>query len=164
MRTNHILKGEYVHEWFEPEAGVEGKDEYRLWICAGCGKGVVEITESNHDLDLPEDESPEWHTEYFPKSTRDLLRPRRFQWLSRSLQNIYEQTIGCLNDHHLILATAGLRALLEGVCEDKKISGRDLKAKIDNLRPLVPNESVIEALHHLRFTGNEALHKLEARC
>jgi hypothetical protein len=93
---------------------------------------------------------------------REDLRPQRFRRLGPTLEQIYREMIECFNDRSLILSNAGLRALLEGVCEDKRISGRDLRTKIDNLKPLLPNKNIIDALHHFRFTGNEAVHKLKA--
>jgi hypothetical protein len=60
------------------------------------------------------------------------------------------------------LCTAGLRALLEGVCDDKHIKGRNLRDKIDNLQPLLANKSIVKNLHHFRFTGNQAVHRLES--
>ncbi len=135
--------------------------EYNLWICAGCETGVLEIKESDSES-CDNDGEPEYHTEYFPKRLHAALVPKRFKKLGTTLEKIYGETIECFNDGSLILATAGLRALLEGVCDDKNISGRVLKAKINNLRTLLPNNNIIEALHHFRFTGNAAVHKLKA--
>jgi len=55
-----------------------------------------------------------------------------------------------------------LRALLEGICQDKRIKGKNLKAKIEGLKSLLPNKNIIRNLHHFRFMGNEAIHELAA--
>jgi hypothetical protein len=52
--------------------------------------------------------------------------------------------------------------LLEGVCDDKRAKGRNLRDKIDSLQRLLPNKNIIRNLHHFRFTGNQAVHQLEA--
>jgi hypothetical protein len=36
---------------------------------------------------------------------------------------LYEEAITCYNEKVLILCAAGLRALLEGICQDKRIKG-----------------------------------------
>jgi len=82
--------------------------------------------------------------------------------LKPKLRGIYRETIDSFNSGSLILCTAGLRALLEGVCDDKRITGKVLRDKINNLQPLLPNKNIIKNLHHFRFTGNKAVHRLEA--
>ena len=75
----------------------------------------------------------------------------------------------CFNSHNYLLCTAGLRALLEGVCADKGITSgpnkegkivKNLEGKINGLIDLVPM-GIVENLHSLRFLGNQALHELE---
>jgi len=68
----------------------------------------------------------------------------------------------CYNEQAPILCTAGLRALLEGICQDKRIKGRNLKAKIDGLKAILPSRNIIRNLHHFRFMGNDAVHELAA--
>ena len=159
--TNHVLHGQYVNSWKFPDDGIQGQIEHSLWICAGCETGVLEVRESDSESFL-DDGTPEYRREYFPKRMHESLTPKRFKKLGTTLEQIYKETIESLNAGSLILSTAGLRALLEGICEDKGISGRDLKTKIENLKPLLPNDNIIEAMHHFRFTGNDAVHKLKA--
>ena len=121
-RTNHDLKGQYVHRWKSPDDDIQGEDEYKLWVCAGCEMGVLEISESDSESYYP-DGGAEIRTEYFPKRMQDGLVPKTFRKLGTTLEKIYRETIECFNDGSLILATAGLRALLEGVCDGKKITG-----------------------------------------
>jgi hypothetical protein len=160
--TNHLLRGQYVHKWASPpDDGIQGAVEYSLWICAGCDTGVLEIKESNSE-DYIDEDTPNYQIEYFPKRMGEALAPKHFRKLSSTLSKIYSETIECFNSSSLILSTAGLRALIEGVCEDKRIAGRSLKTKIDNLRTLLPNNNIIAALHRFRFIGNEAVHNLKA--
>jgi hypothetical protein len=144
--TNHSLEGRYVLEWQAPQdVGLQGEAQYSLWVCAGCETGLLEVRESDSESD-DEDGRSEYSYEYFPKRMREGLT-QSFMRLEPTLEQIDRETIGCFNDGSLILSTAGLRALLEGVCEDKRISGRDLRTKIDNLRSLLPNENIIDSLH-----------------
>lgn len=161
VSTNHMAKGRHVHRWKSPDGDIQGEDEYTLLICAGCETGVLELTESDSESYGP-DGTTEIRREYFPRRLQEKLVPKSFKKLGATLQEIYRETIGCFNDGSLILAAAGLRALLEGVCEDKGITGRNLMAKIDNLREILPNSNIVTALHQFRFIGNDAVHKLRA--
>ncbi len=61
-----------------------------------------------------------------------------------------------------MLCAAGLRSLLEGICHDQKAAGRNLEERIDSLQFVVPNKNLVRHLHAFRFTGNKAMHELEA--
>jgi hypothetical protein len=99
---------------------------------------------------------------FYPKRVREDLTAKVFLKLKPKLKQIYKEAIACFNGDSLILCTAGLRALLEGVCDEKRIRGRNLRDKIDNLQPLLANKNIVRNLHHFRFTGNQAVHKLES--
>ena len=97
---------------------------------------------------------------YFPKRSRNVWAAKTYSKLKPELTAIYQEAISCYNAGALILCTAGLRALLEGICQDKRIKGRNLKAKIDGLNAILPNKNIIKNLHHFRFMGNDAIHEL----
>jgi hypothetical protein len=98
--------------------------------------------------------------QYFPERTRHSLSHKSYSKLKPELVSIYREAIACYNAKALILSAVGLRALLEGICHDKRIKGRNLKSKIDGLEALLPNKNIIRNLHHFRFMGNDAVHKL----
>jgi Domain of unknown function (DUF4145) len=99
---------------------------------------------------------------YYPELKVDHLLPKKFAKLNSKLERIYRESISCFNAGSLVLCSAGLRSLLEGVCQDKKVKGRTLEERIENLQFLLPNKNIIRHLHHFRFTGNKAMHELEA--
>lgn len=99
---------------------------------------------------------------YFPERSQYDLAPKPYTKLTPKLAALYSEAITCYNREALILCAAGLRALLEGICQDKKIKGRNLKVKIEGLKTLLPNKNIIRNLHHFRFMGNEAVHELAA--
>jgi Domain of unknown function (DUF4145) len=98
---------------------------------------------------------------YYPRRSA-LDRPlRHFTRLPPVLGRIYQQVV-ISYDHDLeILCAAGLRALVEGVCDDKGIGGNNLNAKIDGMKSILP-ENIAGSLHFFRYIGNDALHKLKA--
>jgi hypothetical protein len=139
----------------------EGFHEYLLnivWMCMGCREFVLERVFYNDETTCDE----EADIGYFPKRSHSELAPKTYSKLKPKLVSLYNEAITCYNEGALILCAAGLRALLEGICSDKRIQGRNLKKKINNLHPRLPNRNIIRNLHHFRFMGNEAVHELAA--
>jgi hypothetical protein len=158
QETNHVAQGDY-------SARVDGEDGwwwhegvYRLWACAGCESGLLEICWTNVTL-TRDDGSQEYTYEYYPKRASHEIEAKMFLRLPQKLQKIYKETIQAFNEGIDLLCTAGLRALLEGICEDKNISGSNLEKKIDALVGLLP-KNIVESLHSFRFMGNTAIHEL----
>ncbi len=100
--------------------------------------------------------------EYFPERSENSLVPKPYSKLKPALAAIYKEAITCYNGKAPILCAAGLRALLEGICQDKRIKGKNLKARIEGLQTRLPNKNIIRNLHHFRFMGNDAVHELAA--
>jgi Domain of unknown function (DUF4145) len=167
QETNHEPKGEHKAMWSE-----NGFDEtliYRLLVCMGCEHGVLEQEYSNSEMfywdDANEDDAKAVEfsdVAYFPERSQNNLAPKPYAKLKPALAALYKEAITCYNQKSPILCAAGLRALLEGICQDKKIKGKNLQAKIEGLKSLLPNKNIIRNLHHLRFMGNEAVHELAA--
>ena len=133
--------------------------QYRLWYCLGCHSGVFEEACTHAGM---EDENGVqlWDSTFYPK--RDRGRSMlRFHRLEPKLARMYREVIECYNAGLDIVCTVGMRALLEGVCAEKGITGRNLEAKIDGLAEYLP-ANIVEGLHGFRFMGNQAAHELEA--
>ncbi len=156
QETNHEVKGQHV-VIFNAPGEMQEVLIYRLWICRGCERGLLEQEYLNEVMGEDEED-----LEYFPKRSRSAFAPKSYSKLRSELTAIYREALTCYNEHAFILCTAGLRALLEGICQDKRIKGRNLKAKIDGLKAILPNKNIIRNLHHFRFMGNEAVHELAA--
>ena len=89
--------------------------------------------------------------------------------LPDNLRKLYAEVVNAFNTDSLFLCTSGIRALLEGLCEDNGITegpnqrgqtSKNLEGKINGLATIVP-AGIVRNLHGLRFLGNQALHKLE---
>jgi hypothetical protein len=78
------------------------------------------------------------------------------------MTRLYNEVVACFNNDCLVTCTIGLRSLLEGICRDKGVGGRDLDQRVNGLIKLLPNLNIIEGLHGVRITGNSAAHELEA--
>lgn len=154
--TNHTLKGEHKGA-FNISAGLHETLEFYLWICMGCEFGTLEQSYWNDAMQDGEEEIL-----YFPERSEHALSTKSYSKLKPRLKAIYKEAIACYNAKALILSAVGLRALLEGICHDKRISGKNLKTKIDGLQRYLPNKNIVRNLHHFRFMGNDAVHELEA--
>ncbi|MFQ5894396.1 MAG: DUF4145 domain-containing protein [Nitrospinota bacterium] len=89
------------------------------------------------------------------------MTSKRFKALPEKLFSIYREIIHAYNGSLNVLCAAGARALLEGICEDKGISGKNIEEKVEGLKRLLP-ANIVDDLHGFRFIGNRALHELEA--
>ena len=158
QHTNHdlVYSQEQEETGYLDSASLENNETTlsKIWICRGCDRATMqEIT-----LD---DTGEEIGSEFYPSREKHHLVRKSFLQLNTKLSQIYEEVIICYNDTAPTLCSAGLRALLEGVCADKGIEGRSLYHKINNLDALLPG-NIVENLHLFRFMGNEAVHELSA--
>jgi hypothetical protein len=99
---------------------------------------------------------------YFPTREKESIQRKHFRNLKSELSLLYWEVVTCFNSDCLLLCTIGLRALIEGVCKDKGVAGRDLKDRISGLIKFLPSLNLIEALHDFRLAGNDAVHELQA--
>lgn len=161
--TNHVCEGEHHRDYqnYNQSAGVDIVERVgsRYWICAGCQSGTLEIY---YDINFPEfvgnDEAGE-NGDYYPERNKLHVRAKEFKKLPEPLTKIYQEMLGSFNNDLAVLCGLGVRTLLEGICSDKKIKGRNLRKKIDNLDSILP-KNIVANLHSIRFIGNEAAHEL----
>jgi Domain of unknown function (DUF4145) len=164
--TTHILRARnrrprLVGEGEVEEGGQPADIITSIWTCAGCDAATFEermIMVEDGDLGPL----------YFPprydetlKEVSDRIEPKHFRQLNPVLTRIYNEVIKTFNEDCLVLCTMGLRALTEGICDDKDVRAKDLNGMIDGFVRLVPNLNIIDALHAFRHLGNEAAHDLE---
>lgn len=149
---------------------------YRLWKCAGCDDCVLEYYGIEDLFDFSEepddeDEKLDWQkyvatfpntlSLYYPKRNKFSIHSKPFKQLSYALSKIYEETVNAYNHEIPMLCAIGIRALVEGICSDQEITGRNLEKKIDGLSNILP-KNIVSNLHSIRFMGNEAAHELSA--
>lgn len=162
-RTNHILRASYssTDSWpylrLDEDDGsddeIPGKPiKYCIWACAGCNAVTFESF-NVEDIET---------IGYFQPLEETWVRARTFRNLDAKLSSLYSEVFACFQKGSLLLCTIGLRALVEGVCRDKGLTEGNLEDKVNGLVKFLPSLNIIEALHDLRFAGNEAAHKMEA--
>ena len=79
-----------------------------------------------------------------------------------NVRKLYLETVQAVDGGCLTLTAAGMRAVVEAICQQHGCKGQDLQEKISKLKrnsPLSACEA--NALHMHRVFGNEALHKMQ---
>ncbi len=111
------VDGEHFRNW---------KETYQIIQCLDCETISFrsEYSDSdNYDLDG----DPIIYEVIYPKRTE--LTIRGYRSLPLNLHRIYREIIDCYNNDLLILCAGGVRALVEGICQDKRITGIMVKNK-----------------------------------
>ena len=82
-------------------------------------------------------------------------------FLPHSIRVVYHETIEALKVKSYILTAVGFRTIIEAICLDNNVSGKNLEQKIKNLskdRFITENEE--KRLHSIRFLGNDSVHEM----
>lgn len=158
---NHDVVGEFLDKWDDDKSGECGGNTYQICQCKGC-ESVRFRKESWDTFTLdPETNVPDTHTEIYPQVSYSDRLPIETSDLPKSVSQIYSETIIAFNAGALTLAGGGLRAIVEAICIDRKVSGRNLQTKIDDLvaKGLLAKPQA-DLLHEERYIGNAALHEI----
>jgi hypothetical protein len=111
-------------------------DEYNNW---------------NHDVQI----------ELLPYPLKNRRPIREHYSLPKNIRIAYIESIEALKTNCFLLAGVGFRAVIEALCLDKKITGKNLEAKINNLnRNRLITDKETERLHAVRFLGNDSVHEM----
>lgn len=155
--TNHFLKGMFTSREEDTSPEMQGyweQETAELYMCAGCeAPKMVVFWEDATDAQA-------WTT--YPARANSWVRVEKtFHKLPIMLRAVYAETLAAYNNDLHLLATVGLRTLLEGVCVDLKAEGKTLGNKIDALGAHFGSKNITKHLHGYRFSGNAAAHELE---
>ena len=151
----------YDEGWGDDYLG-EVNNKWDLLQCQGCG-----MVSARMSIEIKGEKQP--YVEFYPERTISHHVRKYYVHLPDKLSHLYSEVVSTYNKGNLILCSAGLRALLEGICINKGIyEGLDekgkitksLEGKINGLTSIVP-PGIVKNLHGLRFLGNQALHELD---
>ena len=158
-RGTVVLDSDYDFRYGKIDYTGNFSNDYQIIKCSGCDtisyRSYIYFSEYQNDID--DDGTRE---ERYPTLLR--RTEKELKHMPSSLIQIYEEVIMTYNNNCFILCAAGIRALLEGICNNKGITANVLRIKILNLREqgfISPQHENI--LHKLRFLGNDALHDLQ---
>lgn len=166
VKTNHKVHTIIKLSWEEPEYAIQGIDFYETISCLGCEDISFRLASSNSD-DMDYDEEGKityLETEIiYPSRLMGRSPLQEIYSLPEKIRNIYKETHSALTSRLKILASVGIRALVEAICLEEKAAGINLEKKIDNLvEKGVLTKSNALTLHKTRFLGNRSAHEIEA--
>ncbi|WP_223649859.1 DUF4145 domain-containing protein [Hymenobacter psoromatis] len=160
--TNHEVLFAKTQSGDDPDYNYATK--YITVQCMGCEH--VSFRQENHDYESSyPDEFDNWTHEIttylYPNPLQNHRTISETYLLPPQIKTVYDETINALKANCHLLAGVGFRAVVEAICLDKNITGRDLAAKINSLarnRFITDKES--ERLHTVRFMGNDSVHDM----
>ncbi len=168
--TNHKLIQSHSQTYWpedDPEMPVDyAEGTWEIIQCAGCE--LVSFQESwLTSEDWVPNEGPVPTVFRYPEADKDQVSVKFFRQAPYNINKIYEESIQSFNIGNYILCAAGLRIVIEGICEEamttEKPKNLNLEKKIDALHEQgILSKKHAEILHALRFIGNEAVHELTA--
>ena len=99
----------------------------------------------------------------FPSMKKSYKRLDKPFYLPEKVLLIYNETVSAIENNNYLLAAMGMRAIVEAVCKEKNVKGKNLEIQIENLKKMkLISESDCNLLHGVRFLGNEAVHEIES--
>ncbi len=158
-----LFKEEESHEY--PEEDTYFSYTYYVLKCAGCEKVTYRTDYDDKDnIDYDEHGTMSNYTEIktFPPTIKNHRPLDHTYLLPGKIKTLYQECTNCIAANSKIMAAAAFRAIVEGVCAEESVKGKDLKAKITALAKdgLISKKDATR-LHSIRFMGNDALHKIE---
>jgi len=162
IETNHKLHTTHTKlDYHDEESGEWGEIVFVLWVCAGCDSATLQKTYTESDSIDKDGKQIYTTVGFFPKRAEHEVDGKRFKELPEKLDKIYRETLLAFNSDLVVLCAVGIRALIEGICNDRDIDGRTLERKINGMVSILP-PNIVTNLHSLRFIGNDAAHELTA--
>lgn len=163
-KTNHTVLSSTTVKIDPPES--DDYTEYQIVQCCGCEcisfkRTYYAVDAASFDYEINDYYIPE-STDCYPKTIQNYHSTIKEYLLPEILRQIYLETKSSIANDNTLLAGAGLRAIIDAICIDKKIKGADLSDKIDTLayrRHITDTQR--DFLHGLRFIGNDSLHGME---
>ncbi len=144
------------------------EDEYQIIQCQGCKIPAFRKTHSGDDT-IEHFQTSSGFEQIYHKDIKIYPDPdvrheslKDEYMLSKNLRSIYAETLRASNSDFNILTTIGIRCIVETVCKEKGVAGKDLEARIKNLvekEIITPEDAKI--LHQLRNIGNNAAHEIK---
>lgn len=138
--------------------------KYYMIKCLGCESYSFKIESHDYESFYCDEYGGYQHPITEQTSPPYLENHKKLQetyYLPRQIKKVYIETLTAIKSGCYLLAGVGFRAIIEAVCIDKKIAGRNLNNKINSLSKLrLITEKESERLHAVRFLGNDSAHEM----
>ncbi|MCX6073626.1 MAG: DUF4145 domain-containing protein [Campylobacterales bacterium] len=160
---HEIKKCESKRNRFEP-ADIDEEDFYMVIMCRGCLR--LSFRKETHDYKaVYQTYDDEWSHDITVRLYPKFLEQHKnidTTGVPSAVDKIYHETIVAIQEKAFLLAGLGLRGTLEAICNQLKITGKDLKTRIGNLHKSgYISKKDADRLHGIRFMGNDAAHEIK---
>jgi len=161
--TRHdILWG---HEQYDDPEDYHESYQWQVVQCRGCNTVGFRLQNDDYEQISVDADGDVHHTitiTTFPRVLSNHVGLSGIYWVPSLIAKVYRQTLSAYGEKAYVLASIGLRATIEAVCNHLKISGANLEKRIDQLFKggYVSNEDK-KRLHAIRFLGNDAAHEVK---
>src|SRR5882724_3883159 len=119
--TNHTISKEDKQEISSDEHDYYAEYVYQIIKCNGCeNMSFREVSSSNLELDM-EDGTPIESVTLYPPRSEETLLLKSFYNAPHKTRSIYRETMDAFNNGMYILCSAGLRAIIESICNNEGI-------------------------------------------
>ena len=147
---------------------VTAKSSFSVIRCLGCDTYSFLIINS-YSNDLDEKGSPLEYVFTYPEEDFEyneyeelFLQKKEINALPPIVKALYKEVTVAFEYQTLILAGMGLRSLIEALCLQRKITGNNLKVKIENLfKEGYISKNEMPILQRLREMGNTTVHQIK---
>lgn len=141
-----------------------GITEYEIIRCLNCDALSFRKESSNSEDYYYDHETEEHAVEYvvelYPNRTAGRFKIEGYWHLPLEVRATYDELILAMNGEQPILAGLAVRILIEMICKEQSATGKNLLAKIDNLKLNgVLTNAGADILHKLRSMGNDSAHE-----
>ena len=135
---------------------VEWNEKYQIIQCMGCESiSFCRISFQNNQSNNKEE------IDLYPSRIRGRQK-LKIESLPPTIAEIYEEIHLALSNKLLVLATIGIRTLIEAVCDEKNSAARSLRDKINSLVDMkLLTQKNASNLNKLRSFGNMAAHEVK---
>jgi hypothetical protein len=160
--TAHDVVHQVIRRDQSPDGDIQEADIYSIIECRGCETVTFEQAYWCSE-DFGPDGVPLIKVTLYPSRTAGRQRVDGWMAYPRKVQRMYLETLAALSADAPVLATVGMRALVEAICLDQGCITGNLEAKIDALvKQGVLAAKQAEYLNVHRFLGNDAVHEMRS--
>lgn len=139
--------------------------KYFFLECNGCTS--VSLRKEHHDYEAyhqigPDDYEHPISVEIFPHYIKDHSPIECLLEVPNIVERIYNESLLAIQEGAFTLASLGLRATIEAICNDKNVVGKNLEIRITAMQKSgMISKSDADRLHAIRFMGNDAAHEIK---
>lgn len=164
--TNQLMKAKFAPKE-KADYEIFDHNEYCILECLGCNHIAFVHQKWDNGNEVDENGEPLKYASHFMEDERwfeeyEFLHEQDANELPAMIFDLYEELTEAMQHQSRILSGVGLRMLVEAVCIQQKIPGRNLSLKITKLfEKGVISKNECEVLNKLREIGNVSAHQIK---